>query len=238
MTEIVSRLKLPWHELEEHYRRHLLLSELLPPEVSLVILRLSFLSKRCVALQGWHNEEARRAAHGPKTYQRLNILEDRYINGVLLYMLGTSSYQCASDHGASHYFREAYRLFSDRSEDSLNPEELFCFSQVLSNVQPFGYKHEMTQLLERAAGHQFKYAFSALGKHYSNELNDSTRARFAYERGVTIECPRCMYQLALIVSTSDVSLKKNLMIRAAILGHVTAIIHCRREHWSLVSYKY
>ena len=229
----MSKLDLPFEIIKPFYTRHLLLGELLLGDVSLVILGLEFFLKRKEAFAAYHIKQLRddTSQTNEACMVLLCRLEDRKVNGIVLYMMA----QCSESLGAkvedNNYYSKAEHVFTT-TEHHLSGEELF-YRGLLCLVEKPGRVPLYTESLmyfQQAASLGFSEAYSFMANAFfrgEGVQKDSDLAITYFEKGVAANSVRAILNLASLCHYTfgpyrDINRAKELYLKAADMGSVYA----------------
>jgi len=229
----MSKLDLPFEIIKPFYTRHLLLGELLLGDVSLVILRLAFFLKREEAFTAYRIKQL--------NYTSVEIdeacmvllcrLEDRGVNGIVLYMIAQCSEGLGAKVEANNYYSKAEHVFTTE-ERYLSSEELFYRGLLCRREKP-GREPLYTEALmyfQQAASLGFSDAYSFMANAFSRGegvQKDSDVALTYFEKGVAANSVRAILNLASLCHYTfgryrDINRAKELYLKAASMGSVYA----------------
>lgn len=229
----MSKLDLPFEIIKPFYTRHLLLGELLLGDVSLVILRLAFFLKRKEAFAAYHIKQLRddTSQTNEACMVLLCRLEDRGVNGIVLYMMAQCYESIVNRVEANNCYSKAEHVFTT-TEHHLSGEELF-YRGLLCLVEKPGRESLYTEALmyfQQAASLGFSDAYSHMaGAFYRGEgiKRDKALAVTYYEKGVAANSVPAILDLASLCHYTfgryrDIDRAEELYLKAADMGSVYA----------------
>lgn len=229
----MSKLDLPFEIIKPFYTRHLLLGELVLGDVSLVILRLAFFLKREEAFAAYQKRQLRydTSKIDEACMILLCRLEDRRINGIVLFMMAQCYDSLGSRVEANNCYSKAEHVFATE-ERHLSGEELF-YRGLLSLVEKPGRESlhaEALMYFQQAASLGFSDAYSFMGNAFSRGQGvqkDSDLALTYFEKGVAANSVRAIIDLASLCHYTfgryrDINRAKELYLKAASMGSVYA----------------
>ncbi len=209
-------LHLPLLELKILYTKHLILKELLINDVSLYILSLCFLHRKRLAFDFLEEKD--------KALPLLESLEDRYINGIVAYIIG----YCSDN---KNYYYYAYNIFKNKK--NLLPKELHYMAIIYQRGKG-GIIKNIEKAIEyyKLAGH---ISYVNLGCLYRDIQNDIIAVMF-FEKAAALNDTVGKYNLAIMLEhglgiAQNSNRSKELYISAAKDNNQYAIKKCKIMHW-------
>lgn len=208
------KLGIPFLELQALYTRHLILKEFLIEDVSLYILSLLFQYKKQQAFDVYDNNQI-------DSLPFLEALEDRYINGIVLYRI-------ALRQNDNNKFKQAFDIF--KSQKNLSPQELFYMAVIYENGMGVEKNINKAIILYEMSGERGHIkAFHNLGFIYRNKMQNET-AIIYFEKAINIPEAKCylayILEFGYGVTHNKVRAKK-LYEEAANDGNEFARLRCR-----------
>jgi len=225
----MSKLDLPFEIIKPFYTRHLLLGELLLGDVSLVILRLAFFLKREEAFTAYHARQLNDTSVeiNEACMVLLCRLEDRGVNGIVLYMMAQYYESLGAKAEANNCYSKAEHVFTTE-ERHLSGEELFYRGLLCRREKP-GHAPlytEAAMYFQQAVSLGFIEAYACLAAAFQRGEGvekDSDLALTYYEKGVTANSVRAILHLASLCHYTigryrDIIRAKELYLKAASMG--------------------
>jgi len=208
-------LQLPCLELHTLYTRHLLLKELTINDVSLYILSLLFQYKKQEAFDVYfQNDDNEHMIK--KALPLLLELEDRFINGIVLYRIA----YCLDDNDKYH---QSINIL--KSQKTLSPQELFYMAGMY--YHGLGTKkniNEAIKLYKLSGDGGNLNGYVNLGAVYRDCRNDEL-AMMYFEKGIKLEHGKC--NLAYMLESKDIKRSHQLYIESANMGNQYALQRCK-----------
>ncbi len=204
----MNKLELPEIEFKQLYTSYLLMKELLITDITLFIFSLSFLYKK---QQAFNNEI---------DFSYLKCLEDRFINGIVLYHLASGTYN-------DDYYRKALILLKKgRSAiELLYVGHIYKYGRGVVKCN----NDKVIKYYKMAADLGNVEAMSNLGCNYyfGDRVNkDINIAILYFEKAILLNHTLSKMNLAYILRDSDTVRSNNLYISAAKDGNEDAIMKC------------
>lgn len=229
-----SKLGLSLAELKPFYTRHLLLSEIVTCDVSLAILSLCFLAKRVDAVKSFLSVSKSDTVQELRdtNQERLSLLwrlEDRGINGVILFMLGKS---CMGIEGnmrllAHQFYTSGYHILKAR-RNVLDAEELFYLGN-LCEVEKTDQAKDLKEAFlcyQQSGDLGYPEAYTRIAVSYyrgDGVEGNIDNAVIYFEKAISLHSVRAMNFLATLLShglgvPKDVKRANALLEEAASYG--------------------
>jgi tetratricopeptide (TPR) repeat protein len=181
------KLGLPFLELQELYTRHLILTELVVADVSLYILSLLFQYKKQQAFDVYDKYQYIKI-NIACVLPLLEVLEDRFINGIVLYRI-------AYCHQNNNMFEQALNIF--KSQKNLSPQELFYMAAIYEDGKCIKKNiNEALRLYKLSGEGGHLKSFINLGCFYRDQKNYDIAITY-FEK--TISIPNGKSHLAFMV---------------------------------------
>jgi TPR repeat protein len=169
------KLGLPFSELQELYTRHLILTDFLVIDVSLYILSLLFQYKKQQAFDIYDNAEI-------DSLPFLEALEDRFINGIVLYRIALRQHD-------NNKFKQAFDIF--KRQKNLSPQELFYMAVIYENGLGIEKNINKAIILYEMSGERGHIkAFYNLGYIYRNKMQNENAILY-FEKAINIPEAKC-----------------------------------------------
>jgi TPR repeat protein len=209
------KLGLPFSELQILYTRHLILKEFLVTDVSLYILSLLFQYKKQQAFNVYNQDNKNQH----KSLLYLEVLEDRFVNGEVLYRIA----YCKND---INIFEQAFNIF--KSQKTLSPQELFYMAAIYDKKNN---DDEAIRFYKLSGENGHIKSFINLGYIYRERKNYDIAIMY-YEKAISHPNGKShlAYMLELGLGIKNIKRSHELYIDAAKNNDEYAINRCKTLH--------